>query len=200
MIGSLYGTVFYYISKNLFVYYTSAAVSTNVIYGSLAILPFLMLWLYLFWIIVLSSVKLSFIHQNFSGLALFVRSRGFGRGDKIRIAMDILKIVYQEYEKGDKVVVTEKKVSTITNNPIYIISSITEQLVKNNILVKTVDPENGLLPSTGADKVNIQEIVDGLDNQNFTSLTSSSDTINKLFTKNGNLTNEIGKKLLKDIF
>ncbi|PID29463.1 MAG: hypothetical protein CR982_02575 [Candidatus Cloacimonadota bacterium] len=199
MIGSLYGTVFYYISKNLFVYYTSAAVSTNVIYGSLAVLPFLMLWLDLFWIIVLSSVKLSFIHQNFSGLAMFVKSRGFGRGDKIRIALDTLSVVYKQYQSREKSVLTEKKISQITKTPIYVVTNIVDQLVKNGILVKTSTPENGIVPSTNGDKIRVQEIIDGLDNQKFTDISSSSDTINNLFTESGNLKNDIGEKILKDI-
>lgn len=51
--GALQATLLTLLSRWAFFHYTGLAVSTNALYGSLAVLPFLMLWIYSVWAIVL---------------------------------------------------------------------------------------------------------------------------------------------------
>jgi membrane protein len=94
LMGGFFGTVLYYITKNLFVDYTKLAVSYDVIYGSMAVLPIFMLWLFWFWVIVLFSVEVAFVRQNFKYLKNSEKHIEINHFDKIRIAVLIsIKLV-----------------------------------------------------------------------------------------------------------
>lgn len=53
LVGALQATLLTLLTRRAFFHYTGLAVSTNALYGSLAILPFLMLWICSVWAIVL---------------------------------------------------------------------------------------------------------------------------------------------------
>ena len=121
LMGGLFGTVLYYITKNLFIDYTKLAVNYDVIYGSMAVLPIFMLWLFWFWAIVLFSVEVAFVRQNFKYLKSSENSIEINQFDKIRIALLIaFKIVkdHLESNKYDNVIEYTDKLDIPLNHVI----------------------------------------------------------------------------------
>ena len=64
MTGAAVGAVLWELSKRLFAYWVNRSIRLSVIYGSLFILPLLLIWLMLVWIILLSAAELCYVHQN----------------------------------------------------------------------------------------------------------------------------------------
>lgn len=102
LIAGLFGTVLYYITKNLFVDYTKIAVNYDVIYGSMAVLPIFMLWLFWFWVIVLFSVEVSFVRQNFKYLKSTEKHIEINKFDKIKVALLISFKMVQDHLDSKK--------------------------------------------------------------------------------------------------
>lgn len=135
--GSLYATGMYYLTKNIFVDYSKLAVSYNVIYGSLAVLPFFMLWIYWFWSITLFSVQITYTRQNFSVLKHSYLSKDISFDDRIRATFLILDKMLKDYINSENPlnVIGYSKYLKI---PVNHIEDIFQDLKKSNLL-KLVD-------------------------------------------------------------
>jgi membrane protein len=62
--GALYGTVLWQIAKSLFVLWVNRSIRISVIYGSIVLIPIVLLWVYIAWIIVLFSLETTYVHQK----------------------------------------------------------------------------------------------------------------------------------------
>ncbi|MBN1969302.1 MAG: YihY/virulence factor BrkB family protein [Candidatus Delongbacteria bacterium] len=199
LVGSFYGAIGYHLSKSLFVSYTTTAVSTNIIYGSLAVLPFFMLWLYVFWIIVLSSVKIAFIRQNYSGLAFKYSANGYGRGDYIKITIDLLFYLYKSYEIGENKY-NLKKLSKSLEKPPYLVDKIVTKLRNANLILAINEPKDVLIPSMPSSKLKMAFVLDALDNQKPSHIKSQNEKIAKFFSDTGNISNPIRDLYFDELF
>ncbi len=59
----------YEILKSGFIFYTTNLVQYNLIYGSLAAIPLLLIWINLSWVLVLAGVEMTFVQQHYQTLA-----------------------------------------------------------------------------------------------------------------------------------
>lgn len=78
LLGALIGGVLWELGKNLFANSVGVSVRYSTIYGSLAVIPIFLIWLYTTWIIVLLGLEIAYVHQHFAAL---VRSRSVGQRD-----------------------------------------------------------------------------------------------------------------------
>ncbi len=58
LLSSLIVTIVFYISKNLFIYYVLINKTYKTIYGSISVLMFLLLWIYISWMIYIAGIYL----------------------------------------------------------------------------------------------------------------------------------------------
>ena len=63
-IGALVGTLLWEIARVLFAFWVTSIIKLSVIYGSLAVIPIFLIWLYLAWAIVLLSLEITKVHQH----------------------------------------------------------------------------------------------------------------------------------------
>jgi membrane protein len=131
--GSFYATGMYYLTKNIFVDYSKIAVSYDVIYGSLAVLPFFMLWIYWFWNITLFSVQITYTRQNFQVLKNSYLSQEISFDDKLRAAFLIIDRMLKDYINSSKAlrIVDYSKELKI---PVNHLEEIFEDLKKSNLI------------------------------------------------------------------
>jgi len=63
--GAAVASIIWEFVKNGYLFYTSNAIAYNVIYGSLAVVPLFMIWLFLSWLTMLFGAEFCFVWQNF---------------------------------------------------------------------------------------------------------------------------------------
>lgn len=66
LIGGCIGTVLYHVAKGAYIKFQVLLVRYETIYGALAQLPILMLWLYVSWVIILLGAEITYACQNVS--------------------------------------------------------------------------------------------------------------------------------------
>ncbi len=206
IIGALIGTFLYYVTKNLFIDYTKLAVSYNIIYGSIAVLPIFMIWSYWFWIIILFSVETAFVRQNFVYLKKTEKSNEINYYDKIKITLFIgFKLIrdYIESKKSANVLEYSSELDIPLNHVINCFTEL-EQSGVVKILAKT--PEV-YIPAIPIREINIKTLLDSVNkmyipaNKYNTSSTISfkgpiENIINDYKRQNKNFNNEIVEELL----
>lgn len=106
--GSLVSTVLLTIGRYGFHYYLlwfKLDDPLNVIYGSLALVPIFLIWLYLVWVVVLLGVEIAYVTQNFDSLWQMEREQAFAAANVMHVPdlatpFGVLLQVGAAYEAG----------------------------------------------------------------------------------------------------
>jgi membrane protein len=184
LMGALFGTVLYYITKNLFIDYTKLAVNYNLIYGSIAVLPIFMLWIYWFWVITLFSVEVSFVRQNFIYLSKVERTLELNHNDKIKVTFLItMKMVKDQLDckKLDNVL----RYSDILNIPVNHVLVCFKEMSHSGIVKEIEKTPELYVPVIPLREITIQRILD---------------SVNKMYLPGKAFASEFNDEVLADIF
>ena len=101
VLGAAIGSVFWELGKNLFANWIGESVRYATIYGSLAVIPIFLIWLYITWIIVLLGLEIAFAHQHFAAL---IRSRSLGdteECDRVATGLQLYTLIAERFHQGD---------------------------------------------------------------------------------------------------
>ncbi len=101
-IGALTGTVLWDIARWFFVNGTNYILRMSVIYGSLAAIPIFLLWLYIIWIIVLSSLEITYVHQHRGHISRKSISGAKSPAIRMLTGLDIFFMVIENFIRGKK--------------------------------------------------------------------------------------------------
>jgi len=72
----------------------------STIYGSLAVIPIFLIWLYITWIIVLLGLEISFTHQHFAALVRNRSSRDRDDCDRVPTGLEIYALIARRFHRG----------------------------------------------------------------------------------------------------
>jgi membrane protein len=100
LFGAAIGSIFWELGKNIFANSIGHSVSYSTIYGSLAVIPIFLIWLYITWIIVLLGLEIAFTHQHFAAL---VRSKAAGERDecdRVPTGLQLFTLVAKRFHEG----------------------------------------------------------------------------------------------------
>jgi membrane protein len=100
LLGAAIAGLLWEAGKYLFAYAAEQSVRYSTIYGSLAVLPLFLIWLYITWIIVLLGLEIAFTHQHFAAL---IRSRAAGERDdcdRVTTGLQIFTMIATRFHKG----------------------------------------------------------------------------------------------------
>ncbi len=100
LFGAAIGSILWELGKNLFASSVGHSVRYSTIYGSLAIIPIFLIWLYITWIIVLLGLEIAFTHQHFGAL---VRSSSTGDRDdcdRVPTGLQLFTLIARRFHQG----------------------------------------------------------------------------------------------------
>ena len=146
MTGALWGTVLTLVTQKGFFFYTKLAVSTNIIYGSLAVLPFLMLWIFSFWLIVLFSVHVVYVRHNLKSLRALEAQAGTNRFDQTRITIAAALEILRNFLDGKKGI-TAVEIQERTASPSPDVRRALYDMEKGGMITRRADGDGLYLPA-----------------------------------------------------
>jgi membrane protein len=161
-VGSVFGAVCFTILKALFIHYTKLAVSYNVIYGSIATLPFFMLWIYFSWTIVLLSVEMAFVRQNIHNLKHLEQNVFSNRLDRLRIALMVVIKITKNFIAG-KEQSSQLEISSELDIPIKEIAECLSGLEKSGIIIEIAKKQDTYTLNMPLEKLTVGVIADSVD-------------------------------------
>ena len=94
------GSILWELGKNVFANSIGQSVRYSTIYGSLAVIPIFLIWLYITWIIVLLGLEIAYTHQHFAAL---VRSKAAGERDecdRVPTGLQLFILIAQRFHEG----------------------------------------------------------------------------------------------------
>ncbi|MCK4979199.1 MAG: YihY family inner membrane protein, partial [Candidatus Delongbacteria bacterium] len=161
-VGAFIGALLYTILKAIFIHYTKKAGNYGVIYGSLAALPFFMLWIYSSWIIVLLSVQITFVRQNIHNLKHMEINVETNRVDKLKIAfMIVYKILKDFIDGNERSNLTE--ISSKLDIPLKDVNQCLAKLEQSGIVIEIAKKQNAYTLNIPVEKLTIKRVLAAVD-------------------------------------
>ncbi|NQT34489.1 YihY family inner membrane protein [bacterium] len=157
IIGAVVAGLIYECVKIGFIFYTGKLVQYNILYGSLAIIPLLMIWVNLSWIVVLFGVEVCYVYQHYNVLLHERKHALFSRLQKDALAYRILTQVTLAF-RGKRDDVTLDEWSSKYAVPPGNVLAVVERLKRGGILERIGIDGNSILLKRDPDYINVDEI------------------------------------------
>jgi membrane protein len=155
--GAVAGTLWHL--NNVFGYlFVSRVLSNNAIYGSLYLLPVLMVGLYFSWVILLFGAQIAYAYQNRAAylqdrLADNVNQRG-----REFVALRIMTCLGQRF-KNSLPPLTVFQLSTELGVPSRLVQSVLRILTQNHLVTETAGAEAAFVPARPLETINAYDIL-----------------------------------------
>ena len=163
LLGGLIGGAIWEVGKVLFTQTTAKSITYNAIYGSIAVVPIFLVWLYVTWIIVLLAVEISYVHHNFQGLVLH---RAFARPsarERLHLGVRLLMHVAGDFYRGGRPVTLEELENRF-RIPSELAEQLTDKLTAAGLLhrIDVSAEETGLAPGKSLAAIHFNEVVEAV--------------------------------------
>jgi membrane protein len=163
LIGSLLAALFWEAGKWGFGLYVESAVTYNIIYGALGLVPLFFLWLYVTWVIVLFGLELSYTLQvmksgNFKYAAARAKTERFYDP---RWVIPMMGVIGKAFLEG--VTITADKIAAELSLPVRVIVCLGEDLEKAGLVHRTQpkgEEDPGYTLAMPPDKIQVAHLVE----------------------------------------
>lgn len=161
--GGIFCGIFFELAKYGFKFF-ALYVGTNYtrIYGPLLAFPFILLWLWITWVIIIIGAEISFVIQNFSDLAVKAKLEKEGLTTRIYYAIKTVLYASVQHHKGEMAENLADKVAEEERIPPYMIRQIIATLTARNILRHVIEGEENFLPAKDINCLNVADVVDAI--------------------------------------
>jgi len=128
------------------------------VYGSLGLIPLLLMWIYASWLLVLLGAEIAFAFQNLRILEAEDRRQ---RGDEPingLLAMQILSLVAASHEVSGRALPKTHLVTEFGLTP-EVVDRIIERLKRRGLIADVHGDRNGYIPGRAANSIPIDEVL-----------------------------------------
>ena len=160
LLGAVAGSILWEVGKNLFANSIGQSVRYSTIYGSLAVVPIFLIWLYITWIIVLLGLEIAFTHQHFAALVRSKAAGGRDDCDRVPIGLQLYTLIAQRYHQG-KDPPTSDELSRRFLVATGSVDSHLERLVSAGLalMVAVGSAEEGVVPARSLADVRVADVI-----------------------------------------
>lgn len=156
--GILAGTA-YEILQWLFVSGQLYVSKYNAIYGSVAFLPLLMIWMQLVWVITLAGAVICFSSQNIFRYSFSDQISEISPDYRTKVTLSVLAVIVQDYVAGREPR-DDYRIALDYKFPLTLVTGITDRLTRANIIYKALldggkESRTGFVPAVEPEKITV---------------------------------------------
>ena len=158
VIGALAGAITWEISKTIFVNGTNYVLRASIIYGSLAAIPIFLIWLNIAWIIILTSLEITYIHQHKDNPWIGKSILKMEPSEKMAFGFDLFLFISNRFFKGEKPASIEE-LANIFFVPLSDIDHFINLFKKDGLILSVSNGNNGaLLPAKALSTIPVKDV------------------------------------------
>jgi membrane protein len=156
--GALFAALAWELAKYGFAFYTLRAGNYSLVYGSLAALPLLMIWVYLSWVITLVGAEMTFVIQNRHALLRLRDYRNTGRLPRYLLGLAVMNELACAFREGRRL--GGDGLSQVLGVPLNELRPVLNALQEAGLAVRgEVDGREALLPGQPVDRISQETVV-----------------------------------------
>ncbi len=163
LIGGIFGGTLWQISQWGYLNFQVGVARYNAIYGTMAALPILMVWIYLSWMIVLLGLEMTYATQNLRTIRQDLRGERVNYASLEFIALTVLLFVGRRFYLG-KPALGQEALATQLDAPPRLLRTILSELTRLGFVVSIEQGNDnvGYQPAQALEKINLYDVVHGL--------------------------------------
>ncbi len=163
LIGGIFGGTLWQVSQWGYLNFQVGVARYNAIYGTMAALPILMIWIYLSWMIVLIGLEMTYATQNLRSIRQDIRGKRVNFASLEFIALTVLLCIGRRFYFG-KPALGHEALSARLDVPSRLLRSILDELTRLGLIVATAQHDEGVgyQPAQALEKIKLHEVIHGL--------------------------------------
>jgi membrane protein len=163
LIGGIFGGTLWQFSQWGYLNFQVGVARYNAIYGTMAVLPILMVWIYLSWMIVLLGLEMTYATQNLRTLRQDIRGERVNFASYEFITLTVLLHIGRCFYRGQPALGHEELASQL-DAPSRLLRAILEELTRLGFIVVTAQSsENvGFQPAQALEAIKLHDVIRGL--------------------------------------
>jgi membrane protein len=156
-IGGLVAGVGWFLTQYIYLKLQIGVARYNAIYGSLASLPLLLMWIYVGWVVFLTGAEVAYAAQSWRFRIHFTgRIRPFSN---LAISFDILREVYSNFDNRGKSMILD--VAEKLKLDASTVEEIMDAMTEAGLLIRIDEEgEEKFIPSTPSKKITVDEVAE----------------------------------------
>ncbi|MBI3099879.1 MAG: YihY family inner membrane protein [Planctomycetes bacterium] len=155
--GFVCGTVWEF-SKRAYVFYNAYAVANLKIYGTLSVIPILLIWLYVSWIIVLLGAELAFAHQNAKTYRREFGALAVSQAVRERLAVALMLAIGRRFVRNEPPASTTELSKTI-NVPLRLVHDLLYELASERFVIEVSAERDHYVPGRDLARITVEEVI-----------------------------------------
>ena len=161
LIGAGVGAVLWEAARRIFFFWITYVIRLSIVYGSLAVIPIFLIWLYVAWIIVLLSLEVAFVHQHRQLGWPGKRLEQISPAERFLFGLEIYFQIAGRFYRGETPPSTTQ-IARRFSASLADISYFTDLFRQEGLLLFAGEENELLVPARSLDKIGLQELFRGL--------------------------------------
>jgi membrane protein len=163
LIGGIFGGTLWQISQWGYLNFQVGVARYNAIYGTLAALPVLMVWIYFSWMIVLLGLEMTYATQNLRSIRQDIRGARVNFASLEFIALTVLLCVGRRFYRCEPAMDRDQLMDKLAV-PSRLLRNILDELVRLGFIAETVQESDATAyqPARALEKIRLHDVIRSL--------------------------------------
>jgi len=163
LIGGVFGGTLWQVSQWGYLNFQVGVARYNAIYGTMAALPILMVWIYFSWMIVLLGLEMTYATQNLRTIRQDIRGSRVNFASLELISLTVLLFLGRRFFRGEPTLSADEMSSRLDVPP-RLLHKILDELTRLGYVVATAETLDGAgyQPAMTLEKIRLHDVIRGL--------------------------------------
>lgn len=157
-IGALAGTIMWDIARRGFTEGAGYVIRMSKLYGSIAVIPIFLFWLYLIWIIIFLSLEITYVHQHKTGWNKGDPNKEQLPSEIIERGLAVFHLIANNFDTG-KNYYSISEISTTLSISEELVDHIVDNFIEAELIYKTDEAVRKLLPLRSLNKIMLKDVM-----------------------------------------
>ncbi len=157
LVGAAAGVVLWELARRLFFLWITYVLRMSVVYGSLAVVPIFLIWLYVAWSVVLLALEIAYVHQHRHFVRLGRSPREVSPGGRVLFGLEVFLEVAGRFHRGESPPSREEIARRLNASPAEV-GSLTDQLQENGFVLVAGHDGGRLVPARSLDRISLRSL------------------------------------------
>ena len=158
LLGAAVGAVLWEVSRIVFIIWITYVIKLSIIYGSLAVIPIFLIWLYLAWMIVLLSIEVTYVHQHRKHFWQGTPVAELQPAEILQCGFELFLFIARNFHQGAAAPTAEKLADELALT-VRDIKFLTDRFAAGNLIITTGERKRRFVPSRGLDSISAEDVL-----------------------------------------